>query len=84
MEEKRSKPRRRVFKGAIIVFNERRSTIDCTVRNLSESGALLVVISIVGVPDAFDLQVSDGTRHSCRVVRRTPTQLGVEFLAAAD
>jgi hypothetical protein len=82
MEEKRSVPRHRVLKGAIIVFNERRSTIDCTVRNLSTMGALLVVTSVVGVPDSFDLQISDGVKHSCRVVRRTPTQLGIEFLAA--
>jgi hypothetical protein len=82
MEEKRSVPRHRVLKGAIIVFNERRSTIDCTVRNLSTMGALLVVTSVVGVPDTFDLQISDGAKHSCRVVRRTPTQLGIEFLAA--
>jgi hypothetical protein len=80
MEERRNMSRRRVLKGGKIVFNDRNSTIDCTVRNLSEGGALLLVETVIGIPDQFDLRISDGATHACRVVRRTPTQIGVEFV----
>jgi hypothetical protein len=74
----RSKQRHRTLKGARIVFNGGRSTIDCTVRNLSETGAKLEVASVVGVPPTFDLALGEELRP-CRVVWRTLKQLGVEF-----
>jgi hypothetical protein len=83
MEERRSTPRRRVLKGGKIVFNDMHSIIDCTVRNLSDGGALLMVTSVIGIPDEFDLRISDGATYSCRVVRRTGTQIGVEFIQPA-
>ena len=51
----RRTPRRRTLKGGRIVFNNRRSVIDCTVRNLSTGGALLSVPNVSGVPDQLDL-----------------------------
>ncbi len=79
--ERRQVPRRTVLKSGRIVFNAGRSTIDCTVRNLSSSGAKLVLSSVVGIPDSFDLLL-DGARHPSRVVWRTLKELGVEFSAA--
>jgi len=79
MEERRSVPRHRTLKGGSIVFNEGRSAIDCTVRNLSEAGANLRVTSVVGIPDSFTLQMSDKTTRNCRVVWRKATELGVAF-----
>jgi hypothetical protein len=55
--ERRSWPRTRVLKKGRIVFNQRRSAIDCTIRNLSPAGALLIVKSLIGIPDRFDLSV---------------------------
>lgn len=79
MEEKRASPRKRVLKGARIVMNDGFSTLDCRVRNLSEDGALLQVASVVGVPDSFDLLLSDGHRFKCHVTRRAGEELGVQF-----
>ena len=79
MDERRGGQRYRVLKGARIVFNEGRSTISCTVRNLSGSGALLRVESVLGMPDQFDLVVSGDAARRCDVVRRTAHELGVAF-----
>ena len=79
MDERRGGQRHRVLKGARIVFNEGRSTISCTVRNLSGSGALLRVESVLGIPDQFALVVSGDAARCCDVVRRTANELGVAF-----
>jgi len=79
MEERRRTPRRRTLKGARIVFNDGRSTIDATVRNLSEDGANLRVASVVGIPDTFILQLSDGTQHACRAIWHKSDEIGVSF-----
>jgi len=39
--EQRRSDRRRTYLAARIVFNERSSTLDCVVRNLSRNGAML-------------------------------------------
>ncbi|MFD2648658.1 PilZ domain-containing protein [Devosia albogilva] len=79
-EDHRQAPRRRTLKGGRIVINNGFSTFECTVRNLSDTGARLKVASIVGLPDSFDLVMEDGTRHACRVAWKTETELGVTFV----
>ena len=71
--------RRKTLKGARIVFNAGRSTIDATVRNVSSKGAKLQVSSVVGIPDTFDLLIDGNGSQPCRVVWRTLKELGVEF-----
>lgn len=80
--EHRSAPRRTTLKGGKIVFNAGRSTIDCTVRNLSRDGAKLMVTSVVGVPETFDLLLPNTHRQPCKVVWRTAKEIGVEFVPA--
>jgi hypothetical protein len=41
MEEQRRSDRRRTYLAGRIAFNERSSTMDCLVRNLSRNGAML-------------------------------------------
>lgn len=55
MQEHRAAQRRRMLKAATISFGG--GAIDCTLRNLSETGAALEVISPVGIPDRFTLVV---------------------------
>ena len=80
--EHRAAQRRTTLKGGQIVFNAGRSTIDCTVRNLSRSGAKLVVASVVGIPESFDLLLPNTTRQPCRVIWRKAKEIGVEFSEA--
>ena len=72
-------PRRTTLKGGRIVFNAGRSTVDCTVRNLSAKGAKLQVASVVGIPDTFDLLLDGSTRQPCKVAWRRLKEIGVEF-----
>lgn len=71
---------RRVFKAGQITFNAGRSTIDCTVRGLSDAGAMLHVSSTADVPDEFKLQISaDDIYRLCKIVAKTEKNLEVEF-----
>ena len=80
MDEHRANPRQRTLKGARIVFNDGRSTLECTVRNISPGGAYVRVASVIGIPEAFELRLSDGTRHNCAVAWRKADEIGVKFV----
>lgn len=83
--ERRGQRRLRALKGGKIVLNAGHSIIDCTVRNLSPSGALLEVQSVVGIPGQFDIILDNGARHhACTVRWRTQRLLGVRFVEAAQ
>ncbi|WP_334369133.1 MULTISPECIES: PilZ domain-containing protein [unclassified Bradyrhizobium] len=78
MDEHRIAPRRRLLKAGKISFGG--AVIDCTVRNLSETGAALEVISPVGIPERFTLVIeADHIHVPCRVVWRKETRIGVHF-----
>lgn len=78
-EELRSAQRHRTLKGAKIVVNDGFSTFDCTIRNMSESGAKLLVPSVIGIPERFGLALDDGRHFACAVAWRTETEIGVRF-----
>jgi PilZ domain len=75
-DEHRIAPRHRVLKGGSIQFGG--GSIDCTVRNLSETGAALDVTSPLGIPSEFTL-VTNGNQLLCRVVWRKEKRIGVTF-----
>ena len=71
---------RRVLKQGRIVFNSGRSTIDCTVRALSELGATIQVISTSAIPERFKLQIdSDHFSRGCHIVSKRDRQLELAF-----
>ena len=73
-------PRHRTFKGGSISF-EFATGIECTVRNISETGACLHIESMVAVPDNFTLIIKpEGTKRSCHVAWRSPGRIGVRFV----
>jgi PilZ domain len=78
-QDRRNAVRRRVLKGAQIIFNDRAAVIDCVVRDLSERGARIKVESPMGIPDSFELVLEAGSLRNCRVAWRTPTLIGVAF-----
>jgi hypothetical protein len=78
--ERRRQQRARTLKSARILFNQRRSVIDCTVRNLSPTGACLNVASAIGIPERFDVMFdADQSVRSCRMVWHKEKQVGIEF-----
>jgi hypothetical protein len=78
VDEKRAAPRRRVLKTAFIVLSEKAPKLECAVRNISETGAMLQVSTTLGIPHSFDL-IIEGEKHHCHSVWRTETSIGVEF-----
>ena len=78
METARISPRRRILKAGSIEFGG--GAIDCSVRNLSETGAALEVVTPLFIPDRFTLSVrTDQFRRPCHVVWRKQRRIGVAF-----
>jgi hypothetical protein len=78
MHRPRVAPRRRVFKAGSIEFGG--GAIDCTARNISDTGAALEVVTPLFIPDRFTLAVrSDQLRRPCRIVWRKGKRTGVVF-----
>lgn len=78
MSESRVAPRRRMFKAGTIEFSG--GGVDCIVKNLSETGAQLEVISPLYIPDRFTLFISsDQFKRRSHIVWRTAKRIGVAF-----
>jgi hypothetical protein len=79
-DEHRNEQRHRTLKPGLIVFNNGFSTIECMVRNLSESGAQLKVESLNGIPDEFQLKLKDAGSARAKVAWKRGTTIGIKFL----
>src|SRR5579871_105569 len=78
MDERRQELRHRTLRSGKIVFNDRRSVVDCLVRNLSDGGACLQVNTSFGLPASFDLAVDDAL-IAVDMVWATQNRIGVAF-----
>jgi hypothetical protein len=81
--DRRRNQRRQVLKLARIVTSHTVG-FDCTVRNLSDNGALLEISASVEIPEEFDLFTDGAPAKRCRVVWRKAYQTGVEFAERAE
>ncbi|GAU80791.1 PilZ domain-containing protein [Bosea sp. BIWAKO-01] len=76
--ERREVPRQRTLLGARIVFNNRQSTLDCVVRNLSDVGAMVLISDTVALPAAFELEIEHKRRvYGARFRWRDGERVGV-------
>lgn len=73
-------PRMRALKGAKIIFENRMSTMDCTVRNISETGVKIALPAPTALPENFFLRMEDGREFRCVVRWRKLAEFGLEFL----
>lgn len=72
--------RRRVLKSGRIIINDRRSTIDCTIRALGADGANLAVSDASLIPPRFVLSIeADGFETECRILSQNRQALDVSF-----
>lgn len=80
MNERRSQMRQKSFLHGRIYFNNRRSSLDCLVRDYSEQGARLTVSDSVAIPEVIELHVphKDETRRA-KIQWRTGHELGIAF-----
>jgi hypothetical protein len=78
--DRRASRRARTLKGGRIILNGGYSVFACTVRNMSETGALLQLGETTGIPTHFDLEVEPGRpTRKCTVRWRSQTAVGVSF-----
>ena len=78
MDEHRIAPRRLILKAGTIEFGG--GGIDCIVRNLSETGAALEVVTPLFIPDRFTLSIpSNQFKRPCHIVWRKETRIGIAF-----
>lgn len=72
--------RRRVLKAGSILFNERRSTMDCTIKSLGVDSAGLSVFSSVGLPPEFTLAIKgENFETLCRIIAQDRQNVEVAF-----
>ena len=73
-----SRRARRIFKTGSIAFVG--GAIDCTVRNISDTGAALEVVTPLFIPDRFTLIVpTDQLKRPRHVAWRKDRPIGVTF-----
>jgi hypothetical protein len=67
-----------VLKAGSIEFGG--GEFECTIRNVSETGAALEVMTPLYIPDRFTLVVqSEQSKRACRVIWRKQRRIGVTF-----
>lgn len=72
--------RRRVLKRGRIIFNNRLSAIDCTIRSLGDEGAEIDVWDPHDIPEKFTLIIApENVEKSCLVVGRSEKRIEVQF-----
>ncbi|SEM47246.1 GAF domain-containing protein [Bosea lupini] len=71
---------RSVLKAGRVVFNNSRTTISCTVRQLSPESAVIHVLSTAKIPDRLVLLIdTDVTSRLCTVTARADQHLALSF-----
>jgi hypothetical protein len=80
MAERRSSARQKSFLQGRIYFNNRRSTVDCLIRDYSDTGARLKFSETAAVPEAIELYIPNKEEiHRARVEWRSGDEMGVSF-----
>ncbi len=68
------------MKAGSIVFSDRRSAIDCTVKSLGSDSAGLPVSSSAGIPSEFRLSIKgEGFETRCQVIAQDRQNLEVSL-----
>jgi len=80
MQDRRQSVRDKVFYGAVAEINERGSTMDCVVRNISEGGACVEFGDAVHLPEEMNLSVArKGRSFLARLIWRQANKVGLAF-----
>ncbi|HEV7321233.1 MAG TPA: sensor domain-containing diguanylate cyclase [Ensifer sp.] len=73
-------PRQSVLKAGTILYDDRHTSIDCTIRSLGAEGAAVTVSNSAGIPPEFVLVVAgDDFETECHVVARDRQNLELAF-----
>jgi len=83
--ERRRATRQKSFLRGCIYFNNRRSALDCLIRDISATGARLIFSDTVTIPDIVDLYIPQKERTlRAHVHWRHGDEVGVAFANAAQ
>lgn len=80
MIERRAHPRHKAFITGRIYFNNRLSSMDCILREVSEQGARLEFSESVALPDVFELYLPNKDEYfRARVIWRKGHDIGITW-----
>jgi hypothetical protein len=80
MLDRRQTPRDKVLYGGVAEINERGSTMDCVVRNISESGACVEFDQAAELPEEINLTIArKGRSFLARMIWRQANRVGLAF-----
>ena len=79
-DERRTLLRKRSFLQGRLYFNNRRSSLDCLVRDISGQGAKLKVSDSIAIPEMVELYIPNKDEtYRAEVQWRTGFEIGVTF-----
>ena len=81
--DRRRSERKKVLRGAKIIYNGGHCTLDCSIVDLSETGACLVLPTLVPLPENITLMLDDERKRPAEIVWSASNRLGVRFLDIA-
>jgi hypothetical protein len=80
MQDRRHGVRDKVFMGGVAEINENGSTMDCVVRNFSDSGACVELESSAKIPDQMRVTIAHkGRSYLARMIWRQANRVGLAF-----
>jgi hypothetical protein len=83
--ERRSGQRHRALKGGTLYFNKGYSSLECVIRDISESGARIQMGETFGVPSRFTMSISgEDMRVEASLRWRTSRNIGLSFLPQSE
>jgi hypothetical protein len=83
MSERRNSARQKSFLHGRIYFNNRRSAIDCLIRDVSGDGAKLIFSQTTSIPDVVELFIPQKEQTlRAHVQWRSDGEVGVAFKSA--
>jgi hypothetical protein len=83
--DRRRGARSKALLRGVLVFDHPPITVDCTIRDLTQSGARLVVVDRVAVPREGSLiNIRDGVAYEVSVAWRANGEIGVSFGETID
>ena len=84
MSERRNTTRQKSFLRGCIYFNNRRSAVDCLIRDITDTGARVIFSAAVQIPDVVDLYIPLKEQTLRAIVQwRHGDEVGVAFDEAA-
>ena len=80
MQDRRQSVRDKVLYGGVAEFNERGSTMDCVVRNISERGACVELDQAAKPPQEMNLTIArKGRSFLAKLIWRQANKVGLAF-----